>query len=51
MKYKVNKIFLENIYVFSPDIFSDGRGSLNESWNKFDFNQLIKKEKFSGITL
>ena len=44
MKYKIDNIFLDDVYVFSPDIFSDSRGSFSESWNKFDFNQLIKKD-------
>ena len=44
MSLKVTDIFFNDVYVFTPTIFSDNRGSFFESWNKNTFNSLIEQD-------
>tara|TARA_B100000989_G_C19525328_1_gene466514 strand:+ start:1021 stop:1572 length:552 start_codon:yes stop_codon:yes gene_type:complete len=39
---KINKVFFKSVYVLSPKVYSDNRGSFFESWNKKIFNDLLK---------
>ena len=42
MSLKINKVFFKSVYVLSPKVYSDNRGSFFESWNKKIFNDLLK---------
>ena len=42
MSLKINKVFFKSVYVLSPKVYSDNRGSFYESWNKKIFNDLLK---------
>jgi dTDP-4-dehydrorhamnose 3,5-epimerase len=44
MSLKVDDIFFNDVYVFTPTIYSDKRGSFFESWNKNTFNNLIGQD-------
>ena len=41
MSLKINKIFFKSIYLLSPKLYSDNRGSFFESWNKKILNKLL----------
>ena len=41
MSLKINKIFFKSVYLLSPKLYSDNRGSFFESWNKKILNKLL----------
>ena len=38
--------FFSDVKIINPKIFEDDRGYFYESWNKENFNSLVKKTEF-----